>query len=264
VNILPFIEQGPVYDSYNLSLSCWDPVNEAAVGTHIEGYVCPSNPSSDRLINYTIPAGGILPGLPAMSLVNAGPIDYVATTAVTEAFVRIARNDPSLQIPDDHLEGWGLGVVGIVGATPMEEASGGKIGDIRDGTSNTIIIGELVGRNELIRNGKVITSTSDPEAIAASMLGGGAWADPFNGSWEVSGRLYDGTGGEGPCAINCSNARVRTPTSAYRNAAGLYSFHPGGAQTLLGDGSVSFLSETTAAAVFAAMISRAGGETVSQ
>ena len=120
----------------------------------------------------------------------------------------------------------------------------------------------MAGRNELIRDGQVVPLT-DIEAQAASLLGGGAWSDPFNGSWELSGRLYDGTGGQGPCAINCSNARCPSPTSAYRHAAGLYSYHPGGAQVLLCDGSVSFLSETTTGIVFAAMISRSGGETVS-
>ncbi len=263
LNILPYIEQGAVYDAYEMNLSCWDPVNEVAVGTHISGYVCPSTPGADRTISYTIPAGAILPGLPALSLTEAAPIDYVATTAVTEAFLRIAYNDRSLNVPDNHLEGWALGTVGMVGGPIMEAASGGRIGDLRDGTSNTILIAELAARNELFRNGQLIPVT-DPEAMAASLVGGGAWADPMNGSWEVSGRLYDGTGTEGPCTINCSNARCATATSVYRNSAGLYSYHPGGAQILLGDGSVDFLSETTAAPVFATMISRAGGEPVSQ
>ena len=57
LSILPFIEQTSIYDTYNLNLSCWDPVNEAAVDTAIPGYVCPSTPNGDRTITYAIPAG---------------------------------------------------------------------------------------------------------------------------------------------------------------------------------------------------------------
>lgn len=263
LTILPFMEQTAIYDSYNLNLSCWDPANEAAVDTAISTYVCPSNPTADRGITYTIPGGALLPGVPAVSFTDAGPIDYVATTAVDESFLRIAHNDSSINVTDDHLEGWGLGTICVVGGSVIEAPSGGKFRDIRDGTSNTLLVGEMVGRNDLIRNGQVVPLT-DSEAQAASLAGGGAWSDPFNGSWELSGRLYDGTGSEGPCAINCSNARCPSPTSVYRHSAGLYAFHPGGAQVLLCDGSVSFLSETTSGIVFAAMISRNGGETVSQ
>ena len=263
VNILPFIEQGAAYDNYNTSLSCWDPANETAVDTHIASYVCPSNPTADRGINYDIPGGALLPGVPTVSFTDAGPIDYVATTAVDDRFLHIAYNDNSIDNPDDHLEGWGIGTIVIVGAPGTEPSSGGKIRDIRDGTSNTVLVGEMVGRNDLIRDGQVVP-LSDPEALAASMAGGGAWADPFNGSWELSGRLYDGTGNQGPCAINCSNARCPTPTSVYRYSAGLYAYHPGGAQVLMCDGSVNFLSETISGIAFAAMISRVGGETVGQ
>ncbi len=266
--ILPFIEQGPIYDSYDLNRACWDPANATAVNTFIPGYVCPSNPSADRTITYSIPGGAILPGVPAVSFTDAGPIDYVSTTAVTEAFLQIAYNDPTINVSGNHEEGWGLGAVCVVDdpndLTGFNELpSGGKIRDLLDGTSNTIVVGEMVGRNALIRVGKVIPTT-DLEALAASMAGGGAWSDPFNGTWEVSGRLYDGTGSEGPCIINCSNARCASPTSVYRNAAGLYSYHPGGAQILLGDGSVDFLSETTSGEIFASMITRAGGETIGQ
>ena len=159
--------------------------------------MCPSNPTADRGITYTIPAGALLPGVPDVSFTEAGLIDYVATTAVEDRFLRIAYSDNSITNTDDHLESWGLGTICIVGVSVMEDPSGGKLRDILDGTSNTTLVGEMAGRNELIRDGQVVPLT-DIEAQAASLLGfGGAWSDPFNGSWELSGRLYDGTGSRG-------------------------------------------------------------------
>ena len=40
----------------------------------------------------------------------------------------------------------------------------------------------------------------------------------------------------------------------------IYGFHPGGANVLLGDGSVRFLPESVTLAMIAAFVSRQGGE----
>src|SRR2546423_446907 len=52
----------------------------------------------------------------------------------------------------------------------------------------------------------------------------------------------------GQCAINCTNQRE------------VYSFHPGGANVLMADGSVRFLKESIDIRVFAGLVTRAGGE----
>ncbi len=105
------------------------------------------------------------------------------------------------------------------------------------------MIGELAARNTLYR-GRSAVPVSDPEAAAHAVASGGAWADPLNGENWIEGRRYDGTsrGNGGPCAINCSNAK-----------GNLYSFHTGGAQVLLCDGSVLFISETLGATVLASL-----------
>ena len=100
---------------------------------------------------------------------------------------------------------------------------------------------------------------TDPEAQAQAISGGGAWADVFSGENWVAGRLYDGTDsgssdGGGPCAVNCSNFR----------GAGLYSWHTGGAQILLCDGSVRFISENLSQTVLGALITSQSGEVVGE
>ncbi len=262
---LPYNDQAPVYNQYDFNYSAWQPVNTNAVQTKLAVFLCPSTPR-DGAINYTLPAA-LLGGLVSanLTLTNAGATDYVATTRVKDTFQNIVLNTTNSVTQD----GWGKGAIStqnpaLFGA--MTIPNGGGLRDLTDGVSNTLLIGESVGRNSLYRTAKkvippVVGNPAD-EAYWNSVEGGGAWADPFNGVWELSGRAYDGTGVAGPCGINCSNARSRP--GSLQDAGGLFSFHTGGVQVLLGDGSVRFLSENMAGSTLAALISRSGNEVIGE
>ena len=262
--ITPFIDQGNVFNLYDFNRSAWDPVNEQAVQTIIPGYICPSTANGNRKINSTLPPGALSVNPAPLVMTNGGPIDYISINQVQDEYLRFAYNDQTIS---ENQDGWGLGAISIhddptnaLGANLAPD--GAKIRDVIDGTSNTILIGELSGRNTLYY-GSTPVPAANPDAINQSILGGGAWASPLNGSWQVSGRLFDGTGDRGPCAINCSNARVRL-NDITRFAAGLYSFHPGGVQVVLADGSGHFLSENISGEVFAGLGSRAGREVIGE
>ena len=118
--------------------------------------------------------------------------------------------------------------------------SSGKIRamrDVTDGTTNTILVGELAGRNEVWRAGKQVSSPAVPNS-------GGGWGDFLNGEHWIEGSIYDGSSRPGPCVINCTNER----------GGGAYSFHTGGAQFLLTDGSVRFISQNVSNVTFAELI----------
>jgi len=76
---------------------------------------------------------------------------------------------------------------------------------------------------------------------------GSGWADPDLEFW-VDGFTTDGLTSLGPCAMNCNNSNE------------LYSFHTGGSQVVLCDGSVRFLSQSTSMPVLAALITAGLGE----
>jgi prepilin-type processing-associated H-X9-DG protein len=121
-----------------------------------------------------------------------------------------------------------------------------KIMAIADGTSNTIVVGELAGRPTQYRQRR---------PLATFMPASGAgWGDPLNGECWFAGSLADGSGSSGPCVLNCTNERGR----------GLYAFHSGGANVLLADGSVRFLSESVRNCTFAFMVTKAKGEVVNE
>jgi prepilin-type N-terminal cleavage/methylation domain-containing protein/prepilin-type processing-associated H-X9-DG protein len=123
-----------------------------------------------------------------------------------------------------------------------------RVLDISDGTSMTIIVVEEAGRPELWRIGKRIVGSSSSNA---------AWADPAS-EIGLDGSAPDGTGGgpvagsSGTCVINCTNDNE------------VYSFHASGAHVAFADGSAHFIKISVDPQVFAALITRAGGEQISQ
>lgn len=262
LSILPYIDQGTVFNQYNSNLSAFDPANAVAGQAVISGYLCPSTPRESNTVTYsnpvTVPAG--LCTQP-WALTNAGATDYICTMQVQKAFVDFAYNTTG----SPTVNGWGVGGT-VVAGTAVNIPTGSRISDLIDGASNTLLIGELAGRNKLYRKGKVVTpvATTYP-AVAADeagwqqIFGGGAWVDPNNGQWKLSGRLYDGTGTLGPCTINCSNSRLR-PGDITQYSAGLYSFHTGGAHVALCDGSVRFLSENISNTTLIGLVSAQRGE----
>ena len=260
--ILPFMEEGNVYDMYNMNVSCYDVLNQPAVSAIIGGYMCPSTPEGDRKITFQIPAGmdfddtGPLPPIgAALDMIDGGPIDYTLSSGIRGDLTQAAV-----------AAGWTYyerdGFAGFAPFTCLDVPAYDEPGDypakfitIQDGSSNTMMVVELAGRNKLYNLSQVVPSLAPmDESFIQAIIGGGAWACFLNGENWMEGRLYDGTNGGdgGPCAINCSNYR----------GAGLYSFHPGGAQALLGDGSVHFLSEGLGMDVLASLITTANGDVV--
>ena len=97
-----------------------------------------------------------------------------------------------------------------------------RFADIKDGLSNTMWIFEDAGRPYEYLTGYVRTDR---------LISGTGWANRHN-EYITHGYNFSGTGSPGGCAINCSNNNE------------IYSFHPGGAQGVVGDGSVRFIAET--------------------
>src|SRR5262249_280542 len=123
-----------------------------------------------------------------------------------------------------------------------------KILAINDGTSNTLLLGEIAGKNDFYANGKLVSSGSQQ---------GGGWGDPFSGENWLSGSDTTGTISPGICVLGCTNNQ---PLG--RTARGLYSFHSTGANVLLCDGSARFVSTSTSPATICALVTRGKGEIV--
>jgi prepilin-type N-terminal cleavage/methylation domain-containing protein/prepilin-type processing-associated H-X9-DG protein len=223
--LLPYIEQDPLWKRYNITQPFLTPANQAVVTTHLALHQCPSAPTANRLYPFTLPAGAV-PGLPALRW-QASASDYGVTSGVLGAFWDIVVGPPA--------GGTRHGALRVNQPT--------RVLQIQDGTSNTILLAEIAGRPDLYRKGAFIASNATE---------GAGWGDPLNGENWMAGSLHDGTGPRGPCAINCTNQSGRN----------LYSFHTGGVNIVLCDGSVRFLPESTPARIVAFLITREKGEVI--
>lgn len=240
IDILPFLEQMPLYESYNNRLAPLDqfsPPNVAVIGTKLSAYVCPSAPSGvDRVYRFNA-----APTLP-VTAETVAPSDYCVTTGVRGVFANLAyRGNPG---------GARRGALGV--QTPP--ALGGdqetsQLADITDGTSNTFMIGERTGGGTIYNRYVINTQLT---AIYGPTNGGG-WGDVLNGEHWMQGSLYSGITDPpvgGPCAINCTNSRGNC----------FHSFHPAGAHFVMADASTQFILETADPLAIAGRITRAKGE----
>jgi prepilin-type processing-associated H-X9-DG protein len=140
---------------------------------------------------------------------------------------------------------------GMLGTNDRKARPSVRFADVTDGLSNTICFAEIAGRQKIYYKGKPNTGSSLADGGLTLNC---AWAD-YNTARQIRGYstapaapLVAGEPPAGCSSINVSNVN------------GLYAFHPGGVNILLGDGSVRFLREATPPAVLAAMITRNGGE----
>ena len=145
-----------------------------------------------------------------------------------------------------------------------------RISECTDGLSNTIAIGEDAGRDERFLSPYTEVSANGGDARGAGPAGGAGiarrywrWAEPDN-AFGVSGapnnkyRPMNEVASFGP-----------TPgvANTQGNNAGandeLFSFHSGGINVLMGDGSVRFIKDSVSVITLRALVSANGGEVVS-
>lgn len=215
--ILPFMEESALSSIYNLNVPFLVPQNQAVVRTRLPVFICPTRGNVAVVYTFTLP-GGAVPGLPTLRW-QAFPSDYGVQSGVLGRFW-----DVFVQVPADRH-----------GALQANQQI--VMGQILDGTSNTILLAEIAGRNAVWRTGGLVSLTGNQ---------GGGWGDPINGENWVAGSLFDGTGSTGPCVINCTNLSGR----------GIWAFHPAGANVVLCDASVHHLKQSMSNKTYALMVVR--------
>ncbi len=253
--ILPYLEQGNVAAGMNIAYSNIDPANlPPPAGTsqaglvQIKTFLCPSSPA--LVVDYGpyFQSVGLNSKGASMPL---GRTDYVATAGCYNTFLTACAPLTSASAGDSSNSGW----IRALAPKGTSISNGVKITEITDGSSNTLMIGESGGgQNVYELNMQLpISWTSSPPIVAFNS----AWGDP-NAAIRVVGYNAAGTVPNGGCfAINTNN--YSTLGTAPRQ---LYSFHTGGVNVLRCDGSVAFMQQSISTATLAALISKVGGEVI--
>jgi prepilin-type N-terminal cleavage/methylation domain-containing protein len=246
-DLLPYLEQGAVVSAANFVLTenWWRttgqyppklglPIpNGTTAQTFIAVFNCPSTPIQPRLQNKVESAAT------QNKVGSCG--DYFTPEGVHTAI--------NTELPAEQQFPAGAD---LRGALRRQAEGPSTFGAIADGTSNTILVAECAGREDVWRGRTMTPAQTDKSLPNPARARGGAWATNDN-PYEIGQRVEWVTGQNlvpGPMRINNSNEWGHL----------FYSFHLGGAQFALADGSVRFLTEATPLRTLAVMVTRAGGE----
>jgi prepilin-type N-terminal cleavage/methylation domain-containing protein/prepilin-type processing-associated H-X9-DG protein len=243
--LLDYLEQSNLKSAFDEKTSVIDQRNLPPTygtnpfgATKIKTFMCPS--AADRPSDYGPYFNSLgVPGGPAI----IGYTDYAPLRGV-HSTLQTCTGGTSPAGMQDH---------GMLGTSNRKTQTKVTVGAVSDGLSNTIAFGEIAGRQKVYYKGK---PTAGSTLADGGLTLNSGWAD-YNTARQIHG--YDtslaaltqpateppaGCGG----SINVSNVN------------GLYAFHTGGVNILMGDGSVRLLRDSTAPGTLAAMITRDGGE----
>ena len=276
--MLPYLEQTPLYNSMNFNLVCigaggYDgyQANTSGVNTQISAFSCPSS------LQYTGTYYGRLSGSTNYFVSVGSSMNQFGQNNTTFAGMTVGSASPNGPF--------------AVGGIPL------GIRDVLDGTSNTIATGEWrIGDND----GSKLSIPQDVIRVGSSYPTGASAGSPLlnmplggNGlnTWLVScagaapgstssGNNWSNTGQywcEGLFGDSVGNILV-APNGNYPNCAvysyggendgsygnyGLSSYHSGGANVGMCDGSVRFIKSSTNQLTLWGLGSRAQGEVIS-
>jgi len=230
--ILPYLEEQSLYDQIDQKLDWWSTVvnskgvkNNEVTAKDLDEFICPS--TEPRPNNYT-----------------------------TDYYVIVDISDDSAKGYCPIIEGPGLTkqrrdvgkLVGMLTDMPT------KISRVSDGMSKTFMFFESAGRPNMYNQTKALQGVmydpafgTNPKPGVGQKFSEYQWADPS--VYAVFGNSKNTACGI-TTIMNCDNYQ------------GIYSFHPGGAHFLFGDGSVAFINENIDVDTFVSLFTRGADDIV--
>ena len=247
IYIMPFIESGAQFNSYNLTRVFASVANTTSNYTQVNAFVCPSDGE------FTQEPAIYVPYVHISYATSRGQNENIgfswANTSVpdpTAPYYQNCNGDPG-----DGMFGW--------------QASF-KIAQVKDGLSNTFLFGE-------------VSRFKDEPASAFSIGNLAIWfADDYSGKGAVpTSAAYvvpklnappDRTGDVYTACFVTSGAFyppdwIKVPACQNLGQFAFRSLHPGGANFAFADGSVRFVKDSVNLATYRALGTRGGGEVVS-
>jgi prepilin-type N-terminal cleavage/methylation domain-containing protein/prepilin-type processing-associated H-X9-DG protein len=235
IQLLPYVEQANLFNLADLNKSMQDPANDPLVTTQeVPFFLCPSDPEGGRIVNY-------------------GRCNYLASIGASAT----ASNTSPLTGGAFHRP---------AGSSIPGKAKGWRIMDISDGTSNTAAYSE-------IKRGPMSGTT--PEKLIVYELNTIVESTPMGCDTTTGVATFSYAGGEYfRAAVMWTGFYTHTltpnhPTYNYcvdgsllKGHIGARSYHPGGVNLVLCDGSVRFVGDSVDPTAWARVGARGDGQVI--
>ena len=219
--LLPYVEQGNIYHQFNFSLDATD-ANNLTLGQEVLSvFRCPSDTAPDKFT--------------------------VGTTELASA---------------NYVGIYGYGSVTMMPGNPLGKGifyrnSNTRLGDVSDGTSQTIAVGERTHQHQFVLGMPAVDANSTWYAAIPGLMRPAG----MMGMTEASGQLILGHVGQD--AMMGMMAMQHTPNTT-NHIVNFSSKHTGGCHFVFADGSVHFLSENMDYNTFRYLGTRNDGQVVSK
>jgi prepilin-type N-terminal cleavage/methylation domain-containing protein/prepilin-type processing-associated H-X9-DG protein len=235
--LLPFAEQAPLYNAINVNLPTWVADNGTVVLVQINVYNCPSanNPSN--------PVPMVDANLNLLPVAN----QYFARS---DYVYNVGWNDSGMPATINYDNT----VTGCNG--PIYRNSHITYAGVTDGLSNTVVAGERTPYLTDTTWVGIIPGYRHFAYNAFASLGTGGLGVNYDYANAILAAHSGPSLYEDPVVIH-------PPNSPLGHTDEMYSLHPGGANVLMGDGSVRFIKQAINLLTWAAMSSRSNGEVIS-
>jgi prepilin-type N-terminal cleavage/methylation domain-containing protein len=240
-HLLAYAEEGQHASLFDMNRGLADPVNlpppfpggqnSPACLAPVPLFVCPDTPAgvpSDYGVAFQVI------GYPANTPLILPRTDYAPLRGLHPSLAACAG------LPADFTDNAMLGSTDFVNKPVV------RFSEVTDGLSKTLAFVEQAGRQQRFFRGRPLPVTAP---------GGATFLHAFYGDWNIARHargLSGATEGE-PQQAGCAVVNVLNDDNPY-------AFHPGGVSAVMGDGAVTFIAEAVDATVFAALVSRDGGE----
>jgi len=265
VMMLPFIEQSPLYNAFNVALG-----SEGPLALGLPGLTTNSTVMTSRIASFQCPSDNVLT-FGMSTLANLG-VPGTFTWAMTKGNYGInwGNTDFGQAVSGSAFPSAALHLQSPFGINAS--ASGPslvRIASVTDGTSNTQFASEILqGAQDDVRGSMFISLAGASSFMTRFTPNGNQDYVPLLLPWSTAGVLTAGTKTDLLFQGLCDSQPVQQLactglSSEGANFNGSRSRHPGGINMLFGDGSVRFVKNSISPNTWIALGSISAGEVVS-
>lgn len=249
--LLPYLDQAPLYNRFDLNDACWSPANASPAAAKVPGFLCPSASGGSDGFEIQKEGADNRHGVPLTradgSTIFFSHSHYVTNAGVNQPWGRDPAYCYNFDIPEPV-----PGAPDCVINGPFYPNSHTRVRDVIDGLSNTIFLGE---RSSFLCHATWVGVV--PHAVVSPRLDLKAWPSENNAATDLVGVH------SGPDVHDHPQVIIHAPNNPFGHTDEMWGEHASGCNVLFGDGSVRFYTAFTDGNVWVALSTRNGGEAVS-